>query len=421
MTAAAVASPEGGRAVFSAMMGEIGRKSTGWHAMVVMLSRLPVGDKRTALSTQMVGVLNTHITLPHGTLVLPNRDVLALVRDASGESLAGTIDVAAQALASANLDPHPLIRRFDLATELSLFIAAVSGVDMGKSQRFSTSEDEKKAAPAAPAAPVFPWEVEEFLVVPKDIAKIEKTFFKANVVNFIRNQTAYRLVGANELEESHDEVFISIDYLLKFFANKNISNDKWLFQYFTRTLDSRILSALGGSHEGEHKTVAYSVNLNVSSLFSEDFLLYDQALPPRVRRGQIIELQAFDVIENIAELPFLLAFFKGRGYRMCVDGVDAELFDLIDWPNLEVDMVKVQWSPDCAQAGDDFAAKVRGLTKGGKVEVVLCRCEDEAALDWGASVGIPVYQGWYLDGLRKSRDPAQPKPRYKLRDRDLIY
>lgn len=402
--------------MLAGFMKEIGQRSAGWHALVVRLSQLPVGTKRTELSTQIVERVEGSMSAPHGTLILPNRDVLALVRDPSGSCLVNASGCANEILEAAGLGQNRLVREFHLETELSLFIAMVSGVDGTVAQ---PKPKPMSAAPAAGASKLS-WSVEEDSIPPKELAKAEKMFFKANIANFLRNQTSYHLVTDFELEESHDEIFISIDYLTKVFANTQVHRDKWLFQYFTRTLDSRLLASLGS--EGERKEIAYSINLNLSTLFSEAFLIYDRAVPARVRRGQIIEIQAFDLVENAQELAFIRSFLNSRGYRLCIDGLDQHLFMMMDWSQDAADILKFRWSPDLVeQPLPGFAAKAGALSAAGKASLALCRCDDERALDWGKSVGVTSYQGWYLDGLRKPRASDEPKRRYILRDRDLVY
>ncbi|MEO5374253.1 MAG: hypothetical protein H7840_08225 [Alphaproteobacteria bacterium] len=390
--------------ILTALLGEIGRKATGWRALVVSLSRLPVGEKRTVLSRRLAKEMKDSAFSPQGSLVLPNSDVLALVRDPEGRAMIPLLSIASTVLTEADVHAPPLIHQFDLATQTSQFLAQLSGVN------------EKATKPTAVDHVPLPWKETELGVMPKDIAKVEKMFYRANVENFVRNQFAYRLISDWELDEDHDEVFISIDYL-KQYANEQISADRWLFQYFTRTLDNRLLKVMGGHNEGQKKEVAYSLNLNISSLLSEDFLEYDALLSPRVRKGQIIEVQGFDLVENASMMRFLSGFLHSRGYRLCADGITREMFMVLDWDRMNVDMVKLRWAPDFTSAENAaFRGKVTGLVAAGSPQLVLCWCGDDAAVDWGIAIGIKVFQGWYLDGLRKVT-PDQPPPRYRLRPR----
>jgi hypothetical protein len=401
-----------GPEVFSGLIKEIGRKASGWKALLVALSNLPMGEKRTALCGTVSARIASDCNAPHGVLVLPNRDVLALIRDQDGQMVRDLAEQLVSTLKQGDVrEASTFVRTFDLEHQLAQFIALVSGVG-----------SEKAAKPERPATVKLPWAQSERHISPKDIAKIEKMFFKADVVNFIRNQTSYKLATNWEFVECNDEIFVSIEYLTKFFAQSEISSNVWLFQYFTRTLDARILYMMGPGNEGQKKRLGYSLNLNVHTVFSEDFLLYDQAVPLRTRQGQIIEFQAFDVVENSAEMPFVTNFLRGRGYRLCIDGVDRELFMLIDWESLDADVIKLRWSPEM---GDPHAApfetKLARLIGAAKLEVILCRCENETAVDWGRRVGIRHFQGWFLDSLAKPWPSDVPKPRYCIRDPNMVY
>lgn len=382
------------------LISEIGQKGVAWHALLVSLSRLPVGEKRQVLSARISKELKQSPTQPQGVLRLPNNDVLALVRDVEGSTLLPLVSIASSVLDEAQVFAGALIHEYDLPRDSAQFIAGVTGV---------SNSSEKTSMPAY--VPL-PWGEIDIGVLPREIAKVEKMFYRANVENFVRNQFAFRLVTDWELDEDHDEIFISVDYL-KYQASAQISDDRWLFQYFTRTLDNRTLKHMGVHNEGQKRGIAYSLNLNIATIISDDFLTYDRLLPTRVRRSHIIEIQAFDFLENAHLMRFVREFLKSRGYRLCIDGVTRETFMLFDWEAMDVDMVKVRWSKDFAASGSSaFRGLVTAVATVGQPEMVLCWCDDDTAVDWGAAVGIKVFQGWYLDGLRKASVDPQ---RYRLR------
>jgi hypothetical protein len=63
-----------------------------------------------------------------------------------------------------------------------------------------------------------------------------------------------------------------------------------------------------------------------------------------------------------------------------------------------VDLIKVQWNADAAGDGgvSEFAQTVQ---KSGPSRVILCRCDNKQAVEYGHSMGISLFQGRYLDSL----------------------
>ncbi|MFN3076917.1 MAG: hypothetical protein ABT940_08580 [Alphaproteobacteria bacterium] len=104
--------------VFAALMGEIGRKAAGWHALVVSLSRLPGRSDRSRLAPKVVERTEAALVYPHGVLTMPNFDVCALIREPTG--------AAARELAA--LTRHPAIFTVDECKLESKFQVTIAGL-----------------------------------------------------------------------------------------------------------------------------------------------------------------------------------------------------------------------------------------------------------------------------------------------------
>jgi hypothetical protein len=390
-----------------ALLEELGPKAKGWRGLLFEVSHIKNAASRKDIAHNVMEAIDRLSKQPNSCVRLANLDVLRLVRDSTGVATAQLASSVTDDLRNRGIELPPC-RNFDLQANLLDFSVAVSGVDPNF-----------KLHPKMPAAPLAALEIDDDMprISPKDIARIEQIFLKADLSNFIRNQTVYWLVKGNQFAPYFDEMFISVDELSRHLKNVYpVAADRWLFQHLTRTLDVRLLSSLGVAHDGERKAASYSLNLNVASLMSKDFTQYDASLPSRVRQGQIIEVQAFDLLENAKDVPFLKAVLARRGYRLCADGVDGQTFIRVNWEELGVDCLKIRWSPRMAQPGSEAVGRrINELGRAEKrIEMILCRCDDEAAIDWGVEKGIRIFQGWFIDKLK--RNPEQAKSsRYEFK------
>jgi hypothetical protein len=146
---------------------------------------------------------------------------------------------------------------------------------------------------------------------------------------------------------------------------------------------------------------SFSMNLNVSTILSPEFLSFDASLRAGARGTIVIELQMIDVYADISAFSFARDFARDRGYRICLDSLTETTLPLVDREKLGVDLVKLQWAP--AMADERFVErrmKLRDMIeRTGKSKVIMCHVDTEDAVTFGQSVGIVMYQGRYIDQL----------------------
>ncbi|MBF0307684.1 MAG: hypothetical protein HQL41_18830, partial [Alphaproteobacteria bacterium] len=63
-----------------------------------------------------------------------------------------------------------------------------------------------------------------------------------------------------------------------------------------------------------------------------------------------------------------------------------------------VDMVKLIWDPDMTggAAGEQTLESIKRI---GPQRLILCRVDDQRAIDWGQSAGITMFQGRFVEQL----------------------
>lgn len=245
-------------------------------------------------------------------------------------------------------------------------------------------------------------------IAPAQLEQIERAIAQADLANILRRQDVCAIIPGMRPEKIYHELYFSMYYLAQtLLPGHNITADEYLFRYLTRALDRRML-ALMARREMYSMLKGASLNLNVRSVSTPDFMEFDKATNLPDRGTLAIELPALDVIGDPAEYFFARDFLKERGYKIVLDGLHPLSLPLLDRDWLGFDFVKLAYTSSLGDElqGTRAAALKAAVARIGRERVVLCRLDDEAGLKAGADLGITLYQGRLVDGLQ----PAGAKP-----------
>jgi hypothetical protein len=237
-------------------------------------------------------------------------------------------------------------------------------------------------------------------LTPAVLAKVEEALSRADLSNLVRRQFICEVDGKMVPELLFSELFISIQDLREtILPGVNLVANRWLFQHLTETLDRRVLSML-------MKTDAVSIsgdisfNVNVKTLLSNQFQVFDDNLSAARRGAIVIELQKEDIFSDLSSFLFAREFVQAKGYRLCLDGLTMETLSVIDRERLGTDMTKIVWHPNLVDGGDDVQRMIRNFVdRDGPEKWILCRCDNREAIDFGRSVGINRFQGCFIESL----------------------
>ncbi len=247
-------------------------------------------------------------------------------------------------------------------------------------------------------------DVEKKPLDPPNLAAMEEAIAQADLSTIIRHQPICAVVRDRKPEPAFNEIFTSISLLCEMLMPEvDIQASPWLFQDLTQHLDRRMISYLaqnGETTRGE----PFSVNLNISTLLSPEFLDFDEKLNHGTRGGIVIELQLFDVYADLGSFLFARDFLHERGYKFCLDATTHMSLPLIDRAELGFDLVKLLWGNDLADQLDGPRGRSlrAAADKVGSERLILARCDSERALEVGESLGITLYQGYLLDEMLAS-------------------
>lgn len=232
------------------------------------------------------------------------------------------------------------------------------------------------------------------------LAKLEEALTGADLANMMRRQAVCAIVGSTTPQPLFHELFISIaDLRQTLLPNVNLASSPWLFQQLTETLDRRLLAQL---NKHDDRTVAgdVSINLNIQTLLSPEFLVFDDNIKSNMRGTMVLELQKVDIFADLGSFLFARDFAHDRGYRICIDGANLESLPFVDRVRLGIDMVKMIWDPVMLPGVLPNGMPMEDYVQHcGPSRTILCRCDSQEAVDFGQSMGITLFQGRHVESL----------------------
>jgi hypothetical protein len=234
---------------------------------------------------------------------------------------------------------------------------------------------------------------------PVNLAAIQKIIAQADLSSMILSQTVCKITKGQKPEPIFVEFYTSISALRQIVSpDLDIRANRWLFQDLTRHLDRRMISHLapGGNFDPSRP---FSLNLNVATLLSPEFLAFDESLDPKFRKHLVVELQLVDIFADIGSFLFARDYFREHGYTFCLDGITHLSLPCIEHERLGFDLYKLFWGPDLRDQiwgvrGEELRHLARKIGAG---RLILSRCDSELAIDLGASLGIILFQGQLID------------------------
>ena len=377
------------------------RNLSGRRALHLRLSLLHPDNRKAHHLKAAQTTLDEVLTLEDGALFRLSNDDFVVV---SSAEQAVKLDDAVRRLASL-FKADPILssaEKLDLFSEDSVFRLYLLDQDYEEflqlARRFSDSRTKRinrRHDPSDKArARMMPLQ-------PSQLGEIEAAIAQADLSSMMQRQSTFLIEPGERPEPIFREIYFSMDHLQQvLIPGHDILANRWLFQDLTRHLDRRMISFLVHNDDDSLRQ-SYSLNLNISTLLSSDFLALDETLNEKVRKSIVIEFQLLDVFADVAAFLFARDFLRDRGYNICLDGTTQLSLPFVDRRKLGFDMVKLLWD-------DEFNSRMKSprgreleqvISEIGPERVILTHCGAEDALRAGRELGLNLYQGFHVDRL----------------------
>lgn len=303
-------------------------------------------------------------------------------------------------------NPEALQRTFVLPAEKDALNYEVSRIESTMPSR-SDAASEKSAAHKRFVLPPVAAEQGKKQLTPAELARISKALVNTDFSNMIRRQFVCIVLDDIAPSPMFEEVFVSIaDLGETILPDVSLTATPWLFQDLTETLDKCVLTTVSRHDDGAFYR-DFSLNLNVSSILSEDFKSFDKGIRENMKASVVLELQPIDIVSDFSMYVRARDFAQSLGYKICIDGVSALNLPFIDREKLGADFVKLTWQadlPDLLTRDEKLKEKILSI---GSNRTILCRVDDEKALNFAKESKITLLQGQYIQHLL-STAPRRP-------------
>ncbi|NVJ91313.1 MAG: EAL domain-containing protein [Methylocystaceae bacterium] len=237
-------------------------------------------------------------------------------------------------------------------------------------------------------------------LTPKNLDQLARAFKKLDARPLMRHQSAVQIGANGQGQLLFREYFVSIADLRKLVApHIDLLADRWLFQFLTTILDQRVLHMLR-TQPLDDLPKNVSLNLNIQTIQSKDFQLFDQHVGNDASRF-ILEFQPVDVFSNIFVYEEVRDLLQNRGYKVLIDALQPLVLDYFDPSMLLADYYKIAWGDRLGGATrKDGQAEMRELIQSiGASKVVISHVDSEEAVRFGLLLGVQRFQGFFVDKL----------------------
>jgi hypothetical protein len=235
---------------------------------------------------------------------------------------------------------------------------------------------------------------------PEYLVHIIAELDQLDITSALRSQPVCAMVKTNKPKVLFKEVYTNISHLQQMLSvNVDLMSSRTLFKYLTKALDKKVLLSLKDKATSQHPPI--SLNLNVASLLSEEFAEFDAVVEKKYKSSIIIEINIGDVFDDIHMFSMARETVQKLGYRICLDGLDDISIAQIDRQGLGFDLAKIKWNPEMGTKAHENADEIlaESVKKCGVNRIILCRCDSQAAVDYGKSIGISLFQGHHIDNI----------------------
>lgn len=379
--------------------GRLQNRCVGYQTLHIHMSKLQPHNRTEAVMRIAESLMRRVVTTYDDQMFrLSNDDLILICRGKQVEDVFSLLDQI-----RALVKKDPLLAGEDGAAALATWndLSVTWREFMGRcelllDERISASDKDESAA-----------KEEEKPLDPLDAARLgrlEASLKAVDMSNFIRRQPICALAADAPPQPILDEIYVSVaDLRRAIMPNVDLKANPFLFRQLTNTFDSRLLAALTKSSSGKLSR-SISINLNVSTILSPEFLQFVDKIGPRGEHALVVEVEAGDAFANLKE--FLLARDVSRevGYRLCLDGLSCVALPFIDFKRFGCDFYKMVWDSDIDNLQDGARADIDEAVKRASAHrIILSRCDQAHAVEFGRSLGVTLYQGWHIDSRLRAR------------------
>jgi hypothetical protein len=235
---------------------------------------------------------------------------------------------------------------------------------------------------------------------PIQLDQLERNLENIDILGMIKDQNICVILPNVAPQIIFTEKYISVEKLSrKLLPDYNLAGDTWLFQRLTETFDRKLLTSGFEKYIGQDQVV--SINCNVSSVMSRNFDHFITKYKMNHSTPLILEFRLFDILAHIGKYFEMREKLKKLGCRVCIEFMDIKAIGVIDRNITNVDFIKIPWNKQDKQImSSALGAEIKmNIDAQDKMRIIMIHCDSLEAIRFGQSLGIKIFQGFYVDKL----------------------
>ncbi len=213
---------------------------------------------------------------------------------------------------------------------------------------------------------------------------------------FIKKQKQITMRHNDKFDITGEELYISMESLrLVIFPHVELRGSGNIFNQLTVELDKIILSSFNIINP---INTSKSINLNVESIFTEEFESFTKNNSADVLSNTTFEFKQSDILQHYDEFIIAIKIIEKINSKIAIDAVLPETLGLVNFSRIKPKLIKIFWRAGSEDYILDNKDTIDELT-GHNIDIVLARIDDEKALNLAKSAGIMNFQGFLIDKM----------------------
>lgn len=233
---------------------------------------------------------------------------------------------------------------------------------------------------------------------PALLAQLEKSLHQADLSSLMRRQAVCALVGRAQPVELFEEIYVALGDLKKALCpTVDIYQSPWLLDRLLETLDKRVLENMLHHDAGAFRK-NFSLNIAIKTILSPDFQAFNESIDPLCRKSILLEIKQYDIFSNLSAFLTARSFIAEQGYRLCIDMVSGDSLSLIRREKIGADFIKLIWNEDLLSLSKKESF-INAIKDNDARHIILCHVDDKRAVELAQSLGISLFQGYFIQKL----------------------
>jgi hypothetical protein len=237
---------------------------------------------------------------------------------------------------------------------------------------------------------------------PEDLVKIKNALATADLEEFIIRQPIELVTPDKKKAPVFGDRFIPLNKIQeKLMPGCALDSDPWLVQWLREYIDKKAISYLGETQASKGNALASCVPISLGTFKSESFQEFHKRCGVGKDHHMILEFPIHDILANIGGFLKIRQEAQDLGYRICIGRLNPYSFCCLNRDMLGADFEKITWDKYFVQEKPTpwYSAFCERVQATGPDRVILCGCNDLAALEFGLGAKMLLFQGKYIETL----------------------